>query len=113
MENDKRGMALIVGADHAYSRDDPYVYHKDAERYDREVEEILLSGSLSELEKMDEELIENAKTDSYWQLLILRGVLKKIPRENLLTVYGRPTYFSIVIFLKEDWNYSINLTQGF
>ncbi len=103
MENDKRRMALIVSADHAHahSRDGPYGYHKDAERYDREVEEILLSGSLGELEKMDKELIENAKPDSYWQLLILRGVLKKVPLENLLTVYGRPTYFGMMVSIFE------------
>ncbi len=103
MENERRRMAIIVSADHAHahSKEGPYGYHKDAEKYDRIVEEILLSGSLEKLEKMDENIIENAKPDSYWQLLILRGVLKRVPMENLLTVYGRPTYFGMMVSIFE------------
>jgi len=103
MESEKRKMAFIVSADHAHahSEDGPYGYHPDAEKYDRRIERMLLSNSLGNLKRMSEKLIENAKPDSYWQLLILYGVLKKVPMENFFTVYGRPTYFGMAVSLFE------------
>jgi len=103
IENEKRKIALIVSADHAHahSKNGPYGYHPDAEKYDRSIERILLSNSLKDLNKMSKRLIENAKPDSYWQLLILYGVLKKVPMENFFTVYGRPSYFGMAVSIFE------------
>ncbi len=96
-------IALIVSADHAHSHSEegPYGYHKDARKYDEIIERVLLSSSFKELLKMKDKLIENAKPDSYWQLLILYGVLKKVPMENFFTVYGRPTYFGMAVSIFE------------
>ncbi len=103
IEEERKKIALIVSADHAHahSRDGPYGYHKDARKYDEIVERVLLSSSFKELLKMRDKLIENAKPDSYWQLLIFYGALKKVPLENFLTVYGCPTYFGMAVSIFE------------
>ncbi len=100
----KESLALIVSADHAHahSYDGPYGFSPLAKEYDRLVVKALKSGDLLSLKNLDENLIQEAKPDSYWQLLILGGVLERIPLRNLLVEYGLPTYFgmAVAIFVK-------------
>ncbi len=100
-------VALIISADHAHAHlpDGPYGYAPEAKEYDRMVTDIFRKGSLDRLLSMPPELIEKAKPDSYWQLLMLYGALmgKKYSVENYR--YARPTYFGMAAALiKLKWD---------
>ncbi len=99
VENKREKFALIVSADHAHahSHDGPYGFSPYAEEYDKLVVDAMKSGNLISLMNLDEKLIQEAKPDSYWQLLILGGVLEKLPMRNLFAEYGLPTYFGMAV----------------
>ncbi len=92
-----KNVALIISADHAHahSRDGPYGFAPEAKKYDEFVIEALEKGDLAPLLSLDEKFIERAKPDSYWQLLILHGVLKNGGYEVKECSYSRPTYFGM------------------
>jgi len=97
-------VGLLVSADHAHAHtpSGPYGYSPMAEVYDRAVTSALRDDRLEELEGMDPELIEQAKPDSFWQLLIALGVLRRLREEGKvvrprLLAYGRPSYYGMAV----------------
>ena len=92
-----RNIALIVSADHAHThlKEGPYGFAPEARKYDEYVMKALKSGNLSPLLSLEEEFIEKAKPDSYWQLLILYGFLKHREYRVEKCVYACPTYFGM------------------
>ncbi len=103
LEKEKRNLALIVSADHAHthSKEGPYGYSPKAMEYDEIVVKSLKSGNLKTLKNMPEEIINEAKPDSFWQLLILAGVMEEIRMRKVLVEYGCPTYFGMAVAIYE------------
>ncbi len=99
LNNDDRKFALVVSADHAHahSKDGPYGFSPRAEEYDEIVVEALKKVNFGSLKNLPDEMIEDAKPDSFWQLLILSGVLEKIRMKRILVEYGCPTYFGMAV----------------
>jgi len=97
VKNSKKRIGVIISADHAHahSKDGPYGYHPDADYYDEYVMKNL--DALENLLKLKDETIENAKPDSFWQLLIWLGILKKNPLELKKKVYACPSYFGMAV----------------
>jgi aromatic ring-opening dioxygenase LigB subunit len=87
-------VALIASADHghAHDPDGPYGFDEAAAAYDARFLELL------GLERLDftplAELVEPAKADSLWQLLILQGAVSG-PAE--LLAYAAPTYYGMAV----------------
>ena len=94
--SDKR-VAFIASADHGHGHDEngPYGYVPESEEYDRLVMEIIKENRLERLLEIPEELVRKALVDSYWQLLVLHGILKKVPMEIREAAYACPTYFGM------------------
>ncbi len=99
LNNEDKRFVLIVSADHAHThlKDGPYGFSPKAKEYDEIVVKALKSGDLKILKTMPEEIIEEAKPDSYWQLLILAGVFEKIKMRRIFVEYGCPTYFGMAV----------------
>ena len=97
VKSSKRRIGVIISADqaHAHSKEGPYGYHPDAYYYDEYVIKNL--DNLENLLKLKEETIENAKPDSFWQLLILLGILKENPLKLMRKEYACPTYFGMAV----------------
>src|SRR5690349_6157227 len=70
-----RRVAFIASADHghAHQEDGPYGYHPAAAEYDALVCEIVRTNRLERLLEIRPELVELAKADSWWQMLMLHG----------------------------------------
>ncbi|NPA74530.1 MAG: hypothetical protein GXO25_00405 [Euryarchaeota archaeon] len=98
-ETEQRKIALIVSADqaHAHSPRGPYGYSPMAKEFDSQVLSALRAGELSPLLEMPQTLIDGALPDSYWQLLILHGVMKKVPMQVLRVEYGVAEYFGMAV----------------
>src|SRR5205823_12624821 len=70
-------VALIASADHGHAHDPegPYGFDPAAAEYDDQVVGLVQGNRLSGLLKLDPALVEAAKADSWWQLLMLHGAL--------------------------------------
>jgi aromatic ring-opening dioxygenase LigB subunit len=87
--------ALIASADHghAHDADGPYGFDPAAARYDALLQEIVASGR-PDFQPLAE-LVEAAKADSLWQLLVLQGALPEARLEQL--AYAAPTYYGMLV----------------
>jgi aromatic ring-opening dioxygenase LigB subunit len=88
-------VALIASADHGHAHDPegPYGFDPAAAAYDAQVQEIVTSGRLDFVPLAD--LVEAAKADSLWQLLVLQGAVGESARAELLA-YAAPTYYGML-----------------
>jgi aromatic ring-opening dioxygenase LigB subunit len=89
-------VAFIASADHAHAHraDGPYGFHPDAGRYDALVCDIVGRNHLDRLVDVDPELVERARADSWWQMLMLHGATRGWRGE--LISYEAPTYFGML-----------------
>jgi aromatic ring-opening dioxygenase LigB subunit len=89
-------VALVASADHghAHDADGPYGFDPAAATYDARLQEILASGRLDFLPLA--EIVEPAKADSLWQLLVLQGAVGETARADVLA-YAAPTYYGMLV----------------
>jgi aromatic ring-opening dioxygenase LigB subunit len=89
-------VALIASADHghAHLKGGPFGYHPAAAEYDALVSEIIRANELDRLLSISPEVVENAKADSWWQMLMLHGATRGW-RGRLIS-YEAPTYFGML-----------------
>lgn len=91
-------IALIASADqaHAHDADGPYGYDPAAAEYDQLMCEAVAANDLHRLRQISPTLVEAAKPDSLWQMLILAGALDMKPMRGELLAYEVPTYFGML-----------------
>lgn len=92
-------IALIASADqaHTHKKSGPYGYNKRAKEYDTIIIKAIKENKLNELIKIDSELVNEAKPDSLWQMIILAGTLKKGELTPELLSYEVPSYFGMLV----------------
>jgi aromatic ring-opening dioxygenase LigB subunit len=90
-------VALIASSDqaHTHSEGPPYGYDPAGAEYDQRVVDLVRRGQLGELLDIDPALLEAAKADSFWQMLMLHGALGEDWQVDLLS-YEVPTYFGML-----------------
>jgi aromatic ring-opening dioxygenase LigB subunit len=95
-ETSGRRVAFIASADHghAHVEDGPYGYHPSADKYDALICELVRTDALDRLSEIPADLVEEAKADSWWQLLILHGATAGW--NGRLISYEAPTYFGML-----------------
>jgi aromatic ring-opening dioxygenase LigB subunit len=88
-----QGHALIASADHAHAHDasGPYGFDPAAAEYDKAFCDLVRSGDFRPLAA----LVEAAKADSLWQLLVLQGATGGRPLE--LLAYAAPSYYGMAV----------------
>jgi aromatic ring-opening dioxygenase LigB subunit len=89
-------VGLIASADHghAHAADGLYGFDPAAAVYDARLQEILGSSRLDFLPLA--EVVEPAKADSLWQLLVLQGAVGETARADVLA-YAAPTYYGMLV----------------
>lgn len=98
-----RRAVFIASADQAHAHDPkgPYGFDEAAVIFDRTVLEIIRKNALERLLHLDVELVNRAKPDSLWQMLMLYGAIKDKHLKSTLVVYKKPTYFGMLTALFE------------
>jgi aromatic ring-opening dioxygenase LigB subunit len=93
----KLRVAFIASADHGHAHDPegPYGYDPAAARYDGLICNLVRTGRLERLAEIPLELVEAAKADSWWQMLMLHGAMIKGWNARLVS-YEAPTYFGML-----------------
>ena len=91
-----RRVAFIASADHghAHLEGGPYGYHVSAAEYDALICELVQAGKLERLRDIPLKLVEEAKADSWWQMLMLHGATAGW--NGRLISYEAPTYFGML-----------------
>jgi aromatic ring-opening dioxygenase LigB subunit len=91
-----RRVAFIASADHghAHLKGGPYGYHASAKKYDTLICKLVRTGALERLSEIPPELVEEAKADSWWQMLMLHGATEGW--KGRLISYEAPTYFGML-----------------
>ena len=91
-------VAFIASADHAHAhrKDGPYGFDERAREYDALVCEIVEGNQLGRLVEVEPKLVERAKADSWWQMLILGGATGDDGWRGELLSYEAPTYFGML-----------------
>ena len=92
-----RRAAVIASADHGHGHaaDGPYGYTPRSAEYDSEVVSTVRAGRLEDLLSMAPEFVDEARADSWWQMLMLHGALGEGWSASLLS-YEAPTYFGML-----------------
>jgi aromatic ring-opening dioxygenase LigB subunit len=87
------GHTLIASADHghAHDPDGPYGFDPAAAAYDRRFQELVATGDFRPLAA----LVDAAKADSLWQLLVLQGAAGG--RGGELLAYAQPAYYGMAV----------------
>jgi len=98
-KNSDKKVALIASADqgHCHDPNGPYGFHNASKEYDEKISFLIRENNLKELLNIDMDLVERAKPDSLWQMLILYGALKVVPMVGKLLSYEVPTYFGMTV----------------
>jgi aromatic ring-opening dioxygenase LigB subunit len=91
-----RRVAFIASADHGHAHVEggPYGYHASSAEYDALVCNLVERGSLERLSDISAEMAEEAKADSWWQMLMLHGATAGW--NGRLISYEAPTYFGML-----------------
>lgn len=102
-ERSDKKIAIIASADqgHCHDAEGPYGFNLASKEYDEQILSIIRDNNLKRLQDIDENLIDNAKPDSIWQMLILYGILNIKPMNGLLLSYQVPTYFGMAVAVYE------------
>jgi aromatic ring-opening dioxygenase LigB subunit len=89
-------LALIASADHghAHDADGPYGFAPAAAEYDALVQELVRASPLR-FERLAP-VVDDAKADSLWQLLVLQGAVGESARLDVLA-YAAPTYYGMLV----------------
>ena len=97
-DNYMNRVGIIISADqaHAHDKNGPYGFSEFAKIYDNYVINAFKNNRIDEILNISDDVIENAKPDSFWQILILIGILavKKFVVEEIK--YACPTYFGML-----------------
>jgi aromatic ring-opening dioxygenase LigB subunit len=101
-----RRVAFIASADHghAHRKEGPYGYHPAAAKYDELIRELVGGERLERLLDVPRELVEQAKADSWWQMLMLHGATSGNGWKGRLISYEAPTYFGMLTAAYEPVN---------
>jgi aromatic ring-opening dioxygenase LigB subunit len=93
----KKRVALIASADHghAHLKEGPYGYDPKSAEYDKRICSLVRRHRLDELAAIPVEFVEEAKADSWWQMLILHGAIAEGWTGELIS-YEAPTYFGML-----------------
>jgi aromatic ring-opening dioxygenase LigB subunit len=88
--------AVIASADHGHTHDPegPFGFDPASAEFDERAVELVCGNRLGDAVSL-EPLVEAAKADSLWQLLVLHGALGNGFRAELLS-YEAPTYFGML-----------------
>ncbi|MHA1260423.1 MAG: hypothetical protein ACTSRO_12475, partial [Candidatus Heimdallarchaeaceae archaeon] len=96
---ENKNVIFIASADHGHSHDPngPYGYNKASSEYDDKVCELIRTNNLNEILNFTPQFLEKAKPDSFWQLLILLGIIEKTELKRSRCVYECPTYYGMIV----------------
>ncbi|ARD84917.1 hypothetical protein FAD_1036 [Ferroplasma acidiphilum] len=92
-------VSIIISADQAHTHSDkgPYGYSQNAEKYENTVKHCFETGSFEALYKIEQEIIDTGKPDSFWNLMVMYGILQASGRKMRLDYHYVEIYFGMML----------------
>jgi len=92
-------VVFVASADHGHTHlpNGPFGFDPAAVAYDRLVCDIVRQDRLDDLLGIAPDLLEAAKPDSLWPMLILAGVKRRRAMTAEFLAYERPTYYGMLV----------------
>ena len=89
---------FVASADHAHAhkKSGPYGYSPAAAKYDALMVDTIQRGDLRSLLRIDMNLVQRAKPDSLWQLVMLAGIAERLKLRPELYSYEVPAYYGMI-----------------
>jgi aromatic ring-opening dioxygenase LigB subunit len=96
-EASARRVALIASCDHGHAHDPkgPYGFSPTSKQFDDRVVDLVKRDALGELLRFNPSFVNEAKADSFWQMLMLHGAIADRWQADFLS-YEAPTYFGML-----------------
>lgn len=90
-------VALIASCDHGHGHlaSGPYGFDPTSAVYDQQVVELIKANDLGKLRDYEVSFVNQAKADSFWQMLMLHGAIGNNWAVEFLS-YEVPTYFGMI-----------------
>lgn len=98
-ETSNQKISIILSADQAHTHWEggPYGYSEKAEEYDKIIRQTIDTSDFTAFLELTEDFIEDAKPDSYWNMLILHGILSQTARALKVRDYYVERYFGMLV----------------
>jgi len=99
IESFPKEISVIFSADqaHTHSSKGPYGYSKDSRIYEDLIESCVVFNDFNKLKSLQRSFIENAKPDSFWNMIILKGFLKEGGLKLSLDYHYVENYFGMLL----------------
>jgi len=92
-------VSIIISADqaHTHSAKGPYGYSPNAEKYEDVVKHCFETGSFDDLYKIDQNIVDTGKPDSFWNLMVMQGILQESGKKMHLDYGYVEVYFGMML----------------
>ncbi len=99
VKKENKQAVFIASADQSHAHDVSSIYGFDpiSKEFDEKVSNLITANKLEEIKNFDKNFVDNAKADSFWQMMILVGIIEKNNLKNAYFDYDCPTYFGMVV----------------
>ena len=98
-EKENKNAVFIASCDHGHAHDPKgsYGYHPASKVFDEQICSLVRKNQLDTLLELTPEFIDQAKPDSFWQMLILLGIVERSNLKNELCLYECPSYYGMIV----------------
>lgn len=99
VEASDRKVSIVISADqaHTHSANGPYGYSEDSAKYEALIEECVVNSDFSPLLRLRKDFITRAKPDSYWNMLVLKGIMEQTGLKTTLDYHYIEEYFGMLL----------------
>ncbi len=97
--NCRKKVSIIISADQAHTHDavGPYGYSEKSAEYEDMIENCFRNSDFSPLTELTEDFVDKAKPDSYWNMLILKGLMEETGLRSVLDYHYIEVYFGMLL----------------
>lgn len=98
-EQYEKKVSIIISADqaHTHAPDGVYGFAPEAGPYEELVEKCVKRSDMSPLLELRQDFIDKAKPDSYWNMVILKGIMDYTGRRSALDYHYVEHYFGMLL----------------
>lgn len=99
VEDSDRKISVIISADQAHTHEasGPYGFAEESAPYEKLIEECVKNSNLSPLLDLSESFVDMAKPDSYWNMLILKGIMDETGLRSVMDYHYIEVYFGMLL----------------
>lgn len=99
VQRSRKKVSIIISADQAHTHDPvgPYGYSEKSAEYEGMIENCFRNSDFSPLTDLSEDFVDKAKPDSYWNMLILKGLMDETGLRSVLDYHYVEIYFGMLL----------------